>query len=111
VETRAVAKYVRISPHKVRLVTNILVGKKVAEALGILKFTPKRAAKVIEKTIKSAVANAEQHPDVDVDNLYVKQIYADPGPILKRIRPRAVGRAYRIRKRTSHIVVILDELM
>ncbi|HEB73818.1 MAG TPA: 50S ribosomal protein L22, partial [Candidatus Desulfofervidus auxilii] len=65
-ETRAVAKYVRISPHKVRLVTNILVGKKVAEALGILKFTPKRAAKVIEKTIKSAVANAEQHPDVDV---------------------------------------------
>jgi len=75
VETRAVAKYVRISPHKVRLVTNILVGKKVAEALGILKFTPKRAAKVVEKTIKSAVANAEQHPDVDVDNLYVKQIY------------------------------------
>ena len=110
-ETRAVAKYVRISPHKVRLVTDILVGKKVAEALGILKFTPKRAAKVVEKTIKSAVANAEQHPDVDVDNLYVKQIYADPGPILKRIRPRAVGRAYRIRKRTSHIVVILDELM
>ena len=110
-ETRAVAKYVRISPHKVRLLTNILVGKKVADALGILKFTPKRAAKVVEKTIRSAVANAEQHPDVDVDNLYVKQIYADPGPILKRIRPRAVGRAYRIRKRTSHIVVILDELM
>jgi len=111
VETRAVAKYVRISPHKVRLLTNILVGKKVADALGILKFTPKRAAKVVEKTIRSAVANAEQHPDVDVDNLYVKQIYADPGPILKRIRPRAVGRAYRIRKRTSHIVVILDELV
>ena len=110
-ETRAVAKYVRISPHKVRLLTNILVGKKVADALGILKFTPKRAAKVVEKTIRSAVANAEQHPDVDVDNLYVKQIYADPGPILKRIRPRAVGRAYRIRKRTSHIVVILDELV
>ena len=110
-ETRAVAKYVRISPHKVRLVTRVLVGKKVADTLGILKFTPKRAAKVVEKTIKSAVANAEQHPDVDVDNLYVKQIYADPGPILKRIRPRAVGRAYRIRKRTSHIVVILDELM
>ena len=110
-ETRAVAKYVRISPHKVRLVTRVLVGKKVADTLGILKFTPKRAAKVVEKTIKSAVANAEQHPDVDVDNLYVKQIYADPGPILKRIRPRAVGRAYRIRKRTSHIVVILDELV
>ena len=110
-ETRAVAKYVRISPHKVRLLTNILVGKKVADALGILKFTPKRAAKVVEKTIRSAVANAEQHLDVDVDNLYVKQIYANPGPILKRIRPRAVGRAYRIRKRTSHIVVILDELV
>ena len=110
-ETRAVAKYVRISPHKVRLVTRVLVGKKVADTLGILKFTPKRAAKVVEKTIKSAVANAEQHPDVDVDNLYVKQIYADPGPLLKRIRPRAVGRAYRIRKRTSHIVVILDELV
>ena len=110
-ETRAVAKYVRISPHKVRLVTRVLVGKKVADTLGILKFTPKRAAKVVEKTIKSAVANAEQHPDVDVDNLYVKQIYADPGPILKRIRPRAFGRVYRIRKRTSHIVVILDELV
>ena len=110
-ETRAVAKYVRISPHKVRLLTNILVGKKVADALGILKFTPKRAAKVVEKTIKSAVANAEQHPDVDVDNLYVKQIYADPGPLLKRVRPRAFGRACRIKKRTSHIVVILDELV
>ncbi|MCD6213595.1 MAG: 50S ribosomal protein L22 [Candidatus Desulfofervidus sp.] len=110
-ETRAVAKYVRISPHKVRLVTRVLVGKKVADTLGILKFTPKRAAKVVEKTIKSAVANAEQHPDVDVDNLYVKQIYADPGPILKRIHPRAFGRVYRIRKRTSHIVVILDELV
>lgn len=109
-EARAVARYIRISPRKVRLVIDLVRGKKVEEALAMLEFTPKRAARVVSKLIKSAVANAEQSPDVDVDNLYIKRIYADPGPILKRIRPRAVGRAYLIRKRTSHITVILDEL-
>jgi large subunit ribosomal protein L22 len=92
------------------LVIDLVRGKKVDEALAILEFTPKRAAKVVKKLIQSAVANAEQSPDVDVDNLYIKRIYADDGPTLKRIRPRAVGRAYLIRKRTSHITVILDEL-
>jgi large subunit ribosomal protein L22 len=109
-EARAVARYVRIAPRKVRLVIDLVRGKKVDEALAILEFTPKRAAKVVKKLIQSAVANAEQNPDVDVDNLYIKRIYADEGPTLKRIRPRAVGRAYLIRKRTSHITVILDEL-
>ncbi len=109
-EARAIAKYVRIAPRKVRLVIDLVKGKRVDEALAILDFTPKRAAKVIKKLVKSAVANAEQNPDVDIDNLYVKKIYADHGPILKRIRPRAVGRAYLIRKRTSHITVVLDEL-
>ena len=109
-EARAVARYVRIAPRKVRLVIDLVRGKKVDEALTILEFTPKRAAKVVKKLIQSAVANAEQNPDVDVDNLYIKRIYADEGPTLKRIRPRAVGRAYLIRKRTSHITVILDEL-
>ncbi len=109
-EARAVARYVRIAPRKVRLVIDLVRGKKVDEALAILEFTTKRAAKVVKKLIQSAVANAEQNPDVDVDNLYIKRIYADEGPTLKRIRPRAVGRAYLIRKRTSHITVILDEL-
>ncbi len=109
-EARAVARYVRIAPRKVRLVIDLVRGKKVDEALAILEFTTKRAAKVVKKLIHSAVANAEQNPDVDVDNLYIKRIYADEGPTLKRIRPRAVGRAYLIRKRTSHITVILDEL-
>jgi len=108
-EARAIARYVRISPRKVRLVIDLVRGKKVDEALAILEFTPKRAAKVVKKLIKSAVANAEQNPDVDVDNLYIKRIYADHGPILKRIRPRAVGRAPMIRKRTSHITIILKE--
>jgi len=109
-EVKAVAKYVRIAPRKVRLVIDLVRGKKVDEALGILQFTPKRASKVVIKLIKSAIANAEQNPGVDIDNLYIKRIYADEGPTLKRIRPRAFGRAYLIRKRTSHITVILDEL-
>ncbi|MDL1955959.1 MAG: 50S ribosomal protein L22 [Candidatus Desulfofervidus auxilii] len=109
-EAKAVARYVRIAPRKVRLVIDLVRGKKVDEALAILQFTPKRASRVVMKLIKSAVANAEQNPDVDIDNLYIKRIYADEGPTLKRIRPRAFGRAYLIRKRTSHITVILDEL-
>lgn len=109
-ETRAVAKYVRISPRKVRLVMDQVRGKRVEDALNILAFSPKKGAKILRKLINSAVANAENNHDMDVDRLYIKRIYADEGPILKRWRPRALGRATRIRKRTSHLTVILDEM-
>ncbi len=108
-ETRAVAKYVRISPRKARLVMDQVRGKRVEEALNMLTFAPQKAARIVKKVIQSAVANAEQNANVDVDNLYIKRIYADEGPTLKRFRPRALGRATRIRKRTSHLTVILDE--
>jgi len=84
-------------------------GKKVDEAIRLLSFSPKKGARVLKKLINSAVANAETNKEVDVDTLYVKRIYADQGPIMKRFRPRAMGRASRIRKRTSHLTVILDE--
>jgi len=108
-ETRAVAKYVRISPRKVRLVIDQVRGKRVEEALNMLTFAPQKAAGIVKKVIQSAVANAEQNDNVDVDSLYIKKIYADEGPTLKRFRPRALGRATRIRKRTSHLTVVLDE--
>lgn len=109
-EVKAVAKYVRISPRKVRLVIDLVRGKRVDESLSILQFTPKRGAYIVRKLLKSAIANAERNPDVDIDNLYIKYIYADQGPTLKRFRARAVGRAASIRKRLSHITVILDEV-
>lgn len=108
-ETRAVAKYVRISPRKARLVMDQIRGKRVEEALNMLTFAPQKAARIVKKVVQSAVANAEQNANVDIDNLYIKRIYADEGPTLKRFRPRALGRATRIRKRTSHLTVILDE--
>ncbi len=107
---KAVARYMRISPRKVRVVADLIRGKDLEDALRILSFSPKRASGVLEKVLKSAVANAEVAPHIeDVDALYVKAIYVDGGPVLKRIRPRAMGRAYLIRKRTSHITVVLDE--
>ncbi len=108
-ETRAVAKYVRISPRKVRLVMDQLRGKRVEEALNLLNFAPQKSAYIVKKLISSAVANAEENTEIDVDTLLVKTIYADEGPTLKRFRPRAMGRATRIRKRSSHITVILEE--
>ncbi len=108
-EAVAKAKYVRISPRKVRLVADAVRGMKVGEALNKLQFTPKKAAVLMSKVINSAVANASQRPDVDVDQLYIKKAFVDGGPTLKRWRPRAMGRAYIIRKRTSHITVVLDE--
>ena len=108
-ETRAVAKYVRISPRKIRLVMNQVRGKQVEEALNMLSFTPKRGARILKKLVNSAVANAEQNTDVDVDSLYIMRVYADEGPTLKRWRPRAQGRATPIRKRTSHLTVVLNE--
>ncbi|RLB42709.1 MAG: 50S ribosomal protein L22 [Deltaproteobacteria bacterium] len=108
-ETRAIARYVRVSPRKARLVMNEIRGKRVEEALNMLTFAPQKAAGIIKKVVQSAVANAEQNANVDIDRLYIKRIYADEGPTLKRFRPRALGRATRIRKRTSHLTVILDE--
>ena len=108
-EVRAVTRYVRISPRKARLVTELIKGKPVEEALTILRFVPKKAARLVDKTLRSALANAEQNPNIDVDTLYIKRIFVDGGPTMKRWRPRAMGRATKIIKRTSHITVILDE--
>jgi large subunit ribosomal protein L22 len=108
-EVRAVSKYVRISPQKVRKLVDAVKGKPVESALDILKFMPLKAAGIVEKAMRSAVANADQNPDVDVDLLVVRNIIADQGPTLKRFRARARGRGTRILKRTSHITVILSE--
>jgi large subunit ribosomal protein L22 len=108
-ETRAVARFVRMSPRKVRLIMDQVRGKKVDEALNMLSFSPQKGARILKKLIHSAVANAEQNSNMNVDALFVKRVFADEGPTLKRWRPRALGRATRIRKRTSHLTVVLDE--
>jgi large subunit ribosomal protein L22 len=108
-EIKAAARFVRISPRKVRLVMGQVRGKKVEEALNMLSFAPQRGAGMVKKLIHSAVANAQENTNMDVDSLYIAKIYADEGPTLKRWRPRALGRASRIRKRTSHLTVVLDE--
>lgn len=108
-QTRAVAKYIRIAPRKVRLVVDLIRGKGVQEALAILKFTPRGASPVVEKVVRSAVANAENNHNMDSDRLYVKEAFVDQGPTLKRFHPRAQGRAYTIFKRTSHITVVVAE--
>lgn len=105
---RAVAKYIRISPDKVRIVLDIIRGKKYTDAVAILNNTPKAACEVLIKLINSAAANAENNLNMSKNDLYVAECFADGGPILKRVQPRAKGRAYRINKRTSHITVILD---
>lgn len=107
-ETKAEAKFVRVSPRKIRLVMDQVRGKRVEEALGLLSFAPQKGARILKKLLDSAVANAEQNSGIDVDTLYVKKVYANEGPTLKRFRPRALGRATRIRKRTSHLTVILE---
>ena len=108
-EAKAAARYVRISPRKIRLLMRSIKGKKVEEALNLLAFAPQKGSTLLRKLINSALANANQYPDTDVDSLFIKDIYADEGPTLKRFRPRAMGRATRIRKRTSHLTVVLDE--
>lgn len=108
-EIKAVSKYMRISPQKVRRLVDAVKGKPVEKGLDILKFMPQKAAKIVEKTMRSAVANADQNPDVDVDSLIIRNIIADQGPTLKRFRARARGRGTRILKRTTHITVILTE--
>ena len=108
-EAKAVAKYVRIAPRKVRVVMNLIRGKNVVDAFAILKFTPKVGADVIEKVLKSAVANAENNFDMNVDKLYISSAYVDQGPTLKRIHPRSRGQAFSIFKRTSHVTVVVAE--
>lgn len=108
-EANATLKFARISARKVKIVTDLIRGKDVDEALAIVKFTPKAASVIIEKLLKSAIANAENNHDMKHENLYVAEIYANQGPTLKRIRPAAKGSAVRIRKRTSHITIVLKE--
>ncbi|CAM3561701.1 50S ribosomal protein L22 [Brevibacillus invocatus] len=108
-EAKAVARNIRIASRKVRLVVDLIRGKQVGEALAILKHTPKAASPVVEKLLKSAIANAEHNYELDPNSLVVSKIFVDQGPTLKRFRPRAKGRASRIHKRTSHITVVLNE--
>lgn len=108
-EAKSIARYVRIAPRKVRIVMDLVRGKSIPDALAILRFTPKAASPIIEKVLKSAVANAEHNYDMDVNNLYISQAFADQGPTIKRFRPRAQGRATRINKKTSHITIVVSE--
>lgn len=106
---RAVARYIRISPRKVKVVIDLIRGKQVDQALAILMYTPKSAAPVVEKLLASAIANAENNLSMDRENLYVAEVYANEGPTLKRYWPRSHGRADQILKRTSNITIVLDQ--
>lgn len=108
-EARAVAKFIRVSPRKARMVVDLIRGKKLEEALAILRYTPNKAADVVTKVVKSAAANAEHNLDLDKDELIVSQIFVDQGPSLKRMMPRAMGRADIIKRRTSHITVVVSD--
>jgi large subunit ribosomal protein L22 len=108
-EARAINRYVHIAPRKARLVADMVRGKQVGDALGILQRIPKKAAAILAKTLKAVVANAENTQRVDVDRLYVKRIFVDEGPTARRFMPRAHGRATKIRKRTAHVTIVVDE--
>ena len=108
-EAKASLNYARISCRKVKIVLDIIKNKPVAEAMAILKHTPKAASELVYKLVASAAANAENNFSMDTSKLYISEAYANQGPTLKRIRPRAQGRAFRIRKRTSHITVVVAE--
>ena len=108
-EAKAIAKYVRVSPRKAGQICSLVRGKNVDEALEILKFTPRGAAADIAKVVKSAKANAENNHEMNAENLYIESIVANQGPTIKRFMPRAQGRATMIRKRTSHIEVVVKE--
>ena len=108
-EAKAVAKYVRIAPRKVRVVMDLIRGKNVAEAFAILKFTPKVGADAIEKVLKSAVANAENNFDMNVDKLFISTAFVDQGPTMKRIHPLSRGQAFKVLKRSSHITIAVEE--
>ena len=108
-EAKANLKYLRISPRKVGIVCDLIRGKSVAQATAILMNTPKSASEPLLKLLKSAAANAENNHQMDPEKLYVAEVFANGGPILKRIRPRAQGRAFRINKRTSHVTIVVKE--
>jgi large subunit ribosomal protein L22 len=109
-EARASVRFVRISPPKARRVIDLIRGRQVEEARRILRFSPHSASRTVEKCLNSAVANAEQTPGVVPQNLVVERVWVDEGPTLKRWRPRAYGRAARVRKRTSHVTVVVKTL-
>lgn len=108
-EAKAIARHIRIAPRKIRIVIDLIRGKNVGEAFAILKHTPKVGAEVLEKVLKSAVANAEHNYDLNTDALYVSQAFVDQGPTLKRIHPRSRGQAFKILKRTSHVTLAVKE--
>lgn len=108
-EAKAVAKHIRISPRKARQAVDLIRGKGAVNALSILKFLPNKSARIVEKVLKSAMANAENNMNMDTDTLVVSRAFVDPGPTMKRVSPRAMGRAYIIRKRTSHITVAVSD--
>lgn len=108
-EAKAILKYARISPRKVNIVNDLIRNKPVGVAMGILNNTPKAASALLIKLLQSAIANAEHNYQMDVDKLYVAEVYANAGPTLKRVQPRAQGRAFRIMKRTSHITIVVKE--
>jgi len=111
-EAKAISKYVRMSPFKARQVADVIRGKKVRDALAILTNTNRKSAAVMKKTLLSAVANVNNIPEAgraDTDNWVVRRAFVDEGPTMKRIRPRAMGRAFRIRKRSSHVTIIVAE--
>ena len=107
-EAKAILRYVRVAPRKARLVVDLIRGKAVGEALSALKFIPRGASRVVEKVLKSAVANAQQKEIGDVDDLWISRAYVDGGPVLKRFQPAPQGRAHPIKKRTSHITLELS---
>ena len=108
-QAKAIAKSVRIAPRKVRLVVDLIRGKNVGEAVSILNHTQRGASPVVEKVLKSAIANAEHNYEMDTDNLIISEAFVNEGATLKRFRPRAQGRASKINKRTSHITVVVTE--
>jgi len=108
-QAKATLKYARISSRKVKIVADLIKGKDIDEALAILKYTPKASSEMLEKLLKSAIANAENNHNMAHEKLYVADIFANQGPTLKRIRPAAKGSAVRIRKRTSHVTIVLKE--
>ncbi|NHN35144.1 50S ribosomal protein L22 [Paenibacillus agricola] len=108
-EAKCIARYVRIAPRKVQLVIDLIRGKKVGEAIAILRHTPRSASPIVEKVLNSAIANAEHNYSLDPNNLVISQTFVNQGPTMKRFRPRAMGRASRINKRTSHITIVVSE--
>ncbi len=108
-EARAIAKHIRVSPRKARAVVDLIRGKAVGEADAILRFNPRAAAEIVDKVLNSAVANAEKNLKLKPETLFVSQAFVDEGSTLKRIRPRAMGRASAIHKRTSHITVVVKQ--